>query len=63
MDGWTILIWGTVCGGGVLAFLRVVACEVEHAAQDLTRVELLMKRAAERDSDAGDDEIVDAISE
>ena len=62
MDGWTILCWGAVCGGGVLAFLRIVAFEVERAAQELRRVELLVKRFAERNSESETDEIIDVTT-
>ena len=59
MDGWTILIWGAVCGAGILAFLRIVAFEVERLAQELTRIELLMKRAEAHGQDSEPDEIID----
>ena len=62
MDGWTILIWGGVCAVGVLAFLRIVASEVEQAAQDIRCTEILMKREADRDAGAESDEVVQATT-
>ncbi len=60
MDGWTILIWVAVCGAGILAFLRIVAFEVERTAQDLTRFDLLMKRAEAQGQSSESGEVIDA---
>jgi len=58
MDGWTMLLWGAVCAGGMLSFARLVANEVERGAQELKRVELIAQRALARHAEIGDEEVV-----
>ena len=48
MSGWVLLLCGSVCASGVMAFLGVVANEVAAAGKQLERLERKEKQLARR---------------
>ena len=48
MSGWHILIRGAVCAAGVLAFLKLVAKELEVATEELRLLEDRERRRYEK---------------
>lgn len=60
MSGWTIIIYGAVAFGGVLLFLQLVACELEHVAQQLRKSELTARRALARQHQSESAQVIES---
>ena len=50
MNGWYLLTCGLLCTVAILAFLGIVACELEIVRRRLKRAELLAKRSLGRNA-------------
>ena len=48
MEGWKLAGWSAVCGMGALAFLRIVACEIERTDRILAQRQAQAAKALER---------------
>lgn len=48
MDGWQVLIWAATCGGGAIAFLKIVANEIEGAEAKLRLLEQNERKALQK---------------
>lgn len=48
MGGWQVLIWTVTCGVGAIAFLKVVANEIEGAEANLRRLEQDERKALQK---------------